>query len=241
MPGLLTTQVFVFPFPCNTRRLNAVLGGTDVSDTADTPHFERLLEAYAAPVWLAPGDILFEEGDSGDAMYVVRSGALEVSVTSEDGRKLVLDMIRDGAVFGEIALFDPGPRTATVRAIEKSELMALSHSAAQTAIAANPMVAMDFVRIAGQRMRLMSGQLGDQVFLPLSARLARRVLYLDDGSSASLSLNQSQLAEFVGATREAVSKTLRDWKRTGLVEAHRGGLTIMDREALSIVALRRQY
>ncbi|MEL7344985.1 MAG: Crp/Fnr family transcriptional regulator [Pseudomonadota bacterium] len=203
--------------------------------------FEQLLEGFATPVWLKANEALFFEGDDGDAMFVVRSGALEVSVSSEDGRKLVLDIIRPGSVFGEIALFDPGPRTATVRAIEKAELMSLSHGDARIAIEDDPSLALELVRLAGQRMRLMTGQLGDQVFLPLSARLARRVLYLDDGSSAPLQLNQSQLAEFVGATREAVSKTLRDWKAAGLVEAHRGGLTIMDREALSIVALRRQY
>lgn len=201
--------------------------------------FEQLLESLGRTVELAPEETLFSEGDPGDALFVVRAGALEVSTVSEDGRKLVLDILRPGSIFGEISLFDPGPRTATVRALAASKLVSLSHRPVREAVQCSPMLGMELIRMAGQRMRLMSGQLGDQVFLPLSARLARRVLYLDDGTGDALSLNQSQLAEFVGATREAVSKTLRDWKMAGLVEAHRGGLTVLNRQALTIVALLR--
>ena len=240
MPGSRQTQGFDFPSLSICAKLTQ-FWGERVTDFEDKSLFERVLDAFGVPLSLKSGAVLFTEGDHGDALFVVRAGTLDVSVMSEDGRKLVLDILRPGSVFGEIALFDPGPRTATVHALEPAELVSLSNADARKAIADAPEIAMDLVQIAGQRMRLMSGQLGDQVFLPLSARLARRVLYLHDGTDSPVRLNQSQLAEFVGATREAVSKTLRDWKMAGLVEAHRGGLTIMDREALSIVALRRQY
>ena len=90
----------------------------------------------------------------------------------------------------------------------------------------------------------MSSQLNEQVFLPMPARLARKILHLTMDNSQQLStltLSQSDLAEFVGATREAVSKTLSLWKRAGVVEATRGGLKVLDRDALQTIADLNQF
>ena len=79
----------------------------------------------------------------------------------------------------------------------------------------------------------------EQVFLPMPARLARKILYLTLDPSDSLStlrLSQSELAEFVGATREAVSKTLSTWKKANVIESTRGGLHVLDRDALQVMA-----
>ena len=86
-------------------------------------------------------------------------------------------------------------------------------------------------------MRWMTAQLNEQVFLPMPARLARKLLYLTRADvRGQLSLSQSELAEFVGATREAVSKTLSNWRKAGLIEISRGGLTILDRGGLTVLA-----
>ena len=89
---------------------------------------ERLLEildSEAREVLLQAGDILFDQGDDGDALYAIVSGAVEFSTLSSAVRKLSLDIMRAGAVFGEIALFDPGPRTAAATALEPSRLRRL--------------------------------------------------------------------------------------------------------------------
>lgn len=199
-----------------------------------------LLERIATDHRLEKGDVLFEEGDPGDALFAVREGALEVSILSEDGRKLALDMMRAGAVLGEITLFDPGPRTATATAMEPSRLKRVRHADVMNEIGQNPDLAIDLIHLAGQRMRWMNRQLNEQVFLPVPLRLARKILYLTKGDSvphrATLDLSQSELAEFVGATREAVSKTLSQWKKAGVVEATRGGLVVRNRAALEILA-----
>lgn len=83
----------------------------------------------------------------------------------------------------------------------------------------------------------MNAQLNEQVFLPMPVRLARKLLYLTpDSGDGRLGLSQSELAEFVGATREAVSKTLSNWKRSGIIEINRGALQILDRTALGLLA-----
>jgi len=183
--------------------------------------------------------VLFEQGDEARALYALIDGTLEVSVLSMDGRKLALNVMRPGALFGEIALFDPGERTATISALEPCILRRVRYDDVLAKVREEPDLAIDLIQLAGQRMRWMDRQLNEQVFLPLPTRLARKILYLTDrpdGDSSRLSLSQSELAEFVGATREAVSKTLSVWKKLGVVGSSRGALSVLDRPALQALA-----
>ncbi|KIC42349.1 Crp/Fnr family transcriptional regulator [Ruegeria sp. ANG-R] len=198
-----------------------------------------MLAAQAADVTLDRGDVLFEQGDEGDALYAILEGALEVSFLAMSGRKLSLSLMRPGEVFGEIALFDNGPRTATVMAAEPSRVLRVRQKDMMAQIRKHPDLAVDLIRLAGLRMRYMGAQLNEQVFLPMPIRLARKLLHLagqQDSPTARITLSQSELAEFVGATREAVSKTISTWKRDNVVEASRGGLQIHDFDALRQLA-----
>ena len=203
-----------------------------------SPALKRVLSEKTTEIALAPGRILFEQGQMGDALFAILDGALEFSILSGDGRKLALDIMGPGAVFGEIAFFDPGPRTATVTAIRATRVCRLRHADLLIALGDNPDLGADLLRLAGQRMRWMGQQLTEQVFLPLPGRLARKLLHLaaDNAGTDAIPLSQAELAEFVGATREAVSKTLAGWKRAGVIGAGRGGVTILDRAALAALA-----
>ncbi|MGA9253826.1 MAG: Crp/Fnr family transcriptional regulator [Roseobacter sp.] len=199
----------------------------------------RLLNSVATEVELKEGEVLFEQGDTGDALYAIMSGTLEFSIISREGRKLSLDVMRPGALFGEIALFDPGTRTASVTALESSRVRGVKNADVLAAIREAPGLGIDMIQLAGERMRWMSSQLNEHVFLPMPARLARKILYLTvDGSEqlSLLTLSQAELAEFVGATREAVSKTLSLWKKAGVIDASRGGVKVIDRNALQVMA-----
>ncbi len=195
-----------------------------------------MLRALAREKRLAKGEVLFEQGDPGDSLFAVAEGALEVSVLSEDGRKLALDMLTAGALFGEIALFDPGPRTATVTALRPTTVLGIRNRDVVAAFRTHPDLAADLMQLAGQRMRWMDTQISEQAFLPLPIRLARKVLHLLGPGASDLPMSQSNLADFLGVTREAVSKTLADWKREALVEVSRGGIRITDRDALQELA-----
>lgn len=200
---------------------------------------KSMLSDQAAEIQLEAGQILFEQGDEGDALYAIISGAVEFSVLALDGRKLTLEMMRPGELFGEITLFDPGARTATATAVEPTLLWRVRHSDILKQIRSQPDLAVDMIHLAGQRMRWMGRQLNEQVFLPLPTRLARKVLHLAPEAAVTpckLALSQAELAEFVGATREAVSKILARWKRDGVIQSARGGLVIKDWEALSRLA-----
>lgn len=199
----------------------------------------RMMADASVETELAAGEVLMEHGDHGETFYAVVSGTLEVSVISEDGRKLSLDVMHKGALFGEIALFDPGPRTATVTALETSRVRGISNAAMRAAIQVSPGLAIEMLQLAGRRMRWMGSQLSEQVFLPLPARLATKLMHLTAHSTEAQPLlqhSQADLAGFVGSSREAVSKILASWKRAGLVELTRGGLRILEPTALEELA-----
>ncbi|MDK3016117.1 Crp/Fnr family transcriptional regulator [Pseudodonghicola flavimaris] len=207
--------------------------------SAASDDLKRMLAAQAVDLALQPGEVLFEQGEPGDSLYAIIEGQLEFSILAADGRKLSLDMMGPGAVFGEITLFDPGPRTATVTALMQCRLLRVRHDDVLDNIRRNPDLAEDLIHLAGQRMRWMGRLLNEQVFLPLPTRLARKLLHLTEvsgGDGAALALSQAELAEFVGATREAVSKTLSAWKKSGVITAGRGGLVIEDRITLRTLA-----
>lgn len=198
-----------------------------------------LLRNLAREVRLEPHETLFEQGDEGDALFAVQSGRLEISVLSEDGRRLVLDVMRRGAILGEIALFDPGPRTATATAVTETRLLRITNRDMMAAVSKSPDLAADMIRLAGQRLRSMNRQITEQALLPLSARLARKLIYLaadESGDGVLLPMTQANLAEFVGGSREQVSKTLNEWKRAGILDMTRMGIKVRDPVALTTMA-----
>lgn len=208
-----------------------------LSEASD--RLKAMLSAQATEISLERGEVLFEQGDEGDALFAILEGTLEVSFLAMSGRKLSLTLMRPGEIFGEIALFDNGPRTATIAAAERSRVLRVRQGDVMEQIRQHPDLAVDLIRLAGLRMRWMGSQLNEQVFLPMPIRLARKLLHLSglqDDPSTRITLSQSELAEFVGATREAVSKTISTWKRDNVVEASRGGLMIQDFEALRELA-----
>lgn len=198
-----------------------------------------LMGRAATDVALADGATLFDQGDEGDTLYAVTEGAIELSVLSREGRKLSLDILRPGDMFGEIALFDPSRRTASAVAVGDTHLLSVRNADLLRELRGAPELAVDLVKLAGQRMRWMNRQLSEQVFLPMPSRLARKILHLTEHQKTDhpvLDMSQSDLAEFVGATREAVSKTLSTWKKRGVVENAKSGLKILDYSGLRALA-----
>ena len=206
--------------------------------TDASPELTAMLAALSTEVRLNRGQVLFEEGDEGDALFAVVDGALEMSVMSEDGRRFALDVVRGGEIFGEIALFDPGVRTATATATERSRLQQIRNAELVREMRRTPELGIAMIRLCGQRMRLMNRQLSEQVFHPMPARLAGKVLHLAAAGNVpgTLEMSQAQLAEHVGTTREAVSRTLAEWKRRGVISVSRGGIRVLDETALEDLA-----
>lgn len=197
------------------------------------------LHALSTASVVARGQDLFQQGDEGDAIYLLKSGSLEISSLSDDGRKLTLNVLKSGDIFGEIALVDGGCRSATVTALEDSNLLRIGRQRLLAEFSDNPDLALELLRLLIRRIRWISAQLENHAFHSLEVRLARRLLFLAGQVSdrnGRVPVSQSALADHVGATREAVSKKLSEWKQLGIVEIGRGNLTICDGHALSDIA-----
>jgi CRP/FNR family cyclic AMP-dependent transcriptional regulator len=202
---------------------------------AATPELRAAVEATAVRVSHRAGETLFSQGDPGDAVYIVEAGEIEISVLSADGRKLALDMVVPGEVLGEIALFG-GERTATATALRDSALRRIRRADVMAVIRSRPELALEFIDLLCLRLRAISRKLEERSFLPVPARLANRLLYLGDKVGPSVPVTQAELADFVGATREAIAKTLGEWRARGWIALARGSVRIVDRTALQGLA-----
>jgi CRP/FNR family transcriptional regulator, cyclic AMP receptor protein len=193
----------------------------------------RALEAAAVPKRLRPGEILFQQGDPGHALYIIDRGEIEISVQAFDGRKLALDILREGETFGEIALLG-GARTATATAIGDCTLRAIRRTDFLAALRREPDLAIEFIEVLCARLRSLSSKLEERSFLPVPVRLANRLLHLDLklGGTGRVQVSQTDLADFVGATREGVAKTLATWRARDWIAVSRGAIRITNRAEL---------
>ena len=181
------------------------------------------------------GQALFQQGDDADALYVVEDGLFEVSTLSEKGRKLTHAVFRPGSIFGEIAMFDGGPRTATATAIRDSVVYRVHRTTLMAGLTRDPDLVLGMIRLVINRMRWMSGQIEDHGFQPLEFRVCRRieVLLRTMGQNSRIEISQSDLADHVGATREAVSKVVNDLSKDGILGLSRGQIVVRDPAALN--------
>ncbi len=203
-----------------------------------TAALRAALERAAVAVTLAPGDSLFLQDDDADALYLLDEGEIAISVLAPNGRKLGLEIITEGEIFGEIGLFT-GRRTASATALGVARLRQVRRADLLAMIRPEPDLAIELIELLCARLRVMSERHEDRAFLPLSTRLARLVLRLHakiGKADGTLPVSQAELADFTGATREGVARTLAIWRGEGWIRPGRGNLHILDRAALEEVA-----
>lgn len=204
--------------------------GTDFDDaianvemfTDLDPEVRRRIAAAAVPRTYRKGQLLFVEDDPGESLIVVRSGAVAVFRTSSSGERALLHVVRPPGVLGEVALLDGAPRSASVEAIERCSALALSRTAFLELVHANPRILDSVLNSLGNLIRRLTEQNTDHVFLDLAGRVAKTLVRLAGDTPApmvTVELNQSQLAEMAGGSRQSVNQAIgtfagRGWLRT---------------------------
>ena len=186
------------------------------------------------------GDVLFEEGETGDRLYIITSGKVKLGRKSQDGRENLLAVLGPGEMFGELSLFDPGARTTTATAVAGTDLVGLSHPELSEFVATRPDVAMKLLGSIARRLRRTNEALGDLVFTDVPGRVAKALLDLshrfgrqvEEGTLVAHDLTQEELAQLVGASRETVNKALADFASRGWVKLEARAVTILDVERL---------
>jgi len=200
----------------------------------------RVLQASLTPLELPRGEVLFHEGERGDRLYVIERGKIKLGRRSNDGRENLLAVLGPGEMFGELSLFDPGPRTATATVVADARLQELGHPDLVAWLQSNPTVAKHLLQALARRLRRPNEALADLVFSDVPGRVAKSLLDLstrfgeqvDDGLRVAHDLTQEELAQLVGASRETVNKALADFAARGWVRREGRAVVLLDVDRL---------
>jgi CRP-like cAMP-binding protein len=189
------------------------------------------------------GAVIFVRGDPGDALYAVATGRVRISASAPGGKEVFLNIMEPGEAFGEIALLDGSPRTATATTMAPSELLLIQREPFVALLRREPQLAVHLIELLCRRVRWTSELMEDSTLLSVPARLAKRLLTLasvhgrpvPDGGTR-LTLSQEALAQFLGLSRQIVNQHLQAWRGKRWISLSRGSVTIADERALRKVA-----
>jgi CRP/FNR family cyclic AMP-dependent transcriptional regulator len=214
-----------------------VLARTDFFADA-SPDALREVAAAGHELQLVRGDVLFNEGDPPESLYLVLSGRLAIALANPiDRRESVVALMESGDLFGEMGMLDDGPRSAMARALEPTGVLAIPYPPVLTMFDENPKLLWNVSRLLAQRIRVTDEALADSVFLDVTGRTAKRLLELADGTDEfTLPVTQEELAGMVGASRERVNKAIASFIRLGWLEQNDRSYRITQRDRLELRA-----
>ncbi len=187
------------------------------------------------------GAIVFMRGDPGDSLCGVVNGRVRISASLPTGKEVFLNIMEPGDSFGEIALLDGQPRTATATAIVRAELIIFKREPFLALLSTEPELAAHLIRLLCQRVRWTAQLMEDSALLSVPARMAKRLLSLSHlhgrrtPAGSRLTLSQEELAQFLGVSRQIVNQHLQVWKAQGWILSGRGHLTICSASSLEAV------
>ena len=194
------------------------------------------LASAMSTVRLDRGQALFHEGDRDDRLYVVVSGKIKLGRSGSAGRENLIAVLGPGQMFGELSLFDPGPRSSTATAVTPAEIRCLEHDELMKWLEGHPEVARALLAQLAGRLRRANDVVADLVFSDVPGRVAKALLDLasrfgedtGDGVNVHHDLTQEELAQLVGASRETVNKALADFATRGWIRLEPRSVTILD-------------
>jgi CRP-like cAMP-binding protein len=181
------------------------------------------------------GTRVFHEGDSSDACYIVREGSFRVTREHSDGRAITLATLGPGEIFGELAMLDGDKRSASAEALSDGELLALPAADVLSLLARHPEIALKLVAGLVRRLRAANVRLSRQSFQTVPSRVAGILAQLSheaqnggEQGAVTIRMNQSDLAQLAGTSRESVSRFLAELERAGVVSCGRGRVTVLE-------------
>ena len=192
----------------------------------------------AVPRSFPAGTRVFHEGDSSDACYIVSEGSFRVTREHSDGRAITLATLGPGEIFGELAMLDGDTRSASAESITDGTLLALPANDVRGLLARNPEIALKLVAGLVRRLRAANARLSRQSFQTVPSRVAGILAQLSregqenkDGEGemqeVTIRMNQTDLAQLAGTSRESVSRFLAELERAGVVRSGRGRVTVL--------------
>jgi CRP/FNR family transcriptional regulator, cyclic AMP receptor protein len=183
------------------------------------------------------GQMVCWQDDPGDAMFVLLEGSVKLVVCSRDGELIELHRHDAPATFGELALLDGGPRSASAEAVARSTVLVVTRPELLALLRNNDQVAEALLRTLGAIVRRTTRQISDLAFLSLQGRVAAKLLDLTaPGQDRTRRITQVELATMVGGARQTVNQALRSLESRGYIRSAGRMFEILDREQLRRLA-----
>lgn len=198
---------------------------------AEVANFAQMAREKSYP----RGSVILFEDDPGDSLFVVREGRVKVVLVAEDGREVILGILGVGEHFGELSLIDDQPRSAHVVAMEDATLLVLRREDFRRRVEQNPAVAWALLIELSRRLRRADEKIGSLVLLDVPGRIARVILDAAaevGGDFIDRPLTHQTIAHVIGASRETVSRAMREFVEAGWINTERRRIRITDRVAL---------
>lgn len=180
------------------------------------------LTARASARTYPRGAIIVSEGDEGNSLFVIQSGTVKTYLSNDKGKEAVLSTQGPGEYFGDLALFDDAPRSASVVALEPCRLLVISKSVLRQALAERPEIALMLLKGLASRVRTLTESVRTFAFLDVFGRLVRTLYALASDKDGQLvidhKITQQELANRIGASREMVSRIMNDLVEGGYIK-----------------------
>lgn len=215
----------------------------DVALFRDLPDAEfAVLARQVARREYGRNELIFSQGDRGDGLYIVTDGHVAISRENANGDEVIITLHEPGEYFGELALFDDEPRSASATAEEATTALFLSRSLFRQFLEEHPAALFSCLQVVVRQLRRCTDLVDELALMDVRSRLARRLLSLQndgmlDATDNTFRLTQQHLAHMTGATRESVNKHLNVLVDEGVVQLWRGRIRILNREALEEYAV----
>lgn len=200
-----------------------------------TPDERRVFAGLVREQKVPRGALIVRQGDLGDALFVVRAGMVKVTVIGEDGREVILGTLGATSHFGELALLDGRPRSAHVLAMEPTTLYVLRREDFRRQVEQMPRVAWALLEELSRRLREADQKITGLVLLDVPGRVARLLLDRASGDPPVVERapTHETMAQMIGASRETVSRAMKELQDLGLVRAERRTVHLLDRDGLA--------
>ncbi|MBY0291496.1 Crp/Fnr family transcriptional regulator [Mycolicibacterium gadium] len=220
--------------------MDKVLAGAAIMEAVQ-PAAAAALRRRLHPVVFGARQAVFTEGDPGDRLYIIKSGKVKIGRCFSGGRQHLLAILGPSDMFGELSVFDPGPRTSSATTITKVRAVWMDRDGLRAWIADRPEIAEQLLQMLARRLRRTTDTLADQSVTDVPGRVARQLLLLahrfGDGGGDTLrvthDLTQEEIAHLAGAGREATHRALHDFANRGWIRLEYNAVVILHPDKLA--------
>lgn len=222
-------------------RIKANANAEDLKNLQSIPLFSGLsdqdttaLFSHAVTRTYKKNTIIIHEGDYSDSLYIILAGKVRVFLSDEEGKEVDLNLLEEGEYFGELAALDNFPRSASVVTLKESRFLIVSKKEFEICLTTNPQIAVRIIDELTTRFRSMTENVKSLALMDVYGRVARTLINLaaesDDGKLViQQKLTQQDLANMVGASREMVSRILKDLTKGGYITINNKYITIQEK------------